>query len=174
MKQRGWAMAAVLGFCMLLAGSNVGHGLALSTRQNLVSERLWQWQSLAAAQAMIRWTQADADGTRQAPDAGCLMGRCAWQGQAGLTRALWQNLKSTAGTCGSMASAAHMVPTWPTLPGAQAACWIETTPQATGMLMRYTAWIEGPLAGQAMVMQAVWQTDASGAGRWVSWREVMP
>lgn len=174
MKQRGWAMAAVLGFCLLVAASNVGHGLMLGTRQKLVQERMWQWQSLAAAEAMIRWTQADADRSPRAPDAGCWAGRCAWQGQAGLSRGLWFSLKGAAGVCGSMGATGRPAPTWPTLPGAQMACWMETTAQATGVLMRFTAWIEGPVAGQALVMQAVWQTDGNGTGRWVSWREVMP
>ena len=171
MKQRGLALAGVVLVCALMAASTMAVWFDLAQSQRSLAQRHWLWHSQAAAEAVLKdaslaWPQA-----APAPISGCLLGRCAWQGSAGLTRSHWLGLLQQAAWGGCSATATFAAG-WPTLPGARLACWIESTPHPDGTLVRMTAWVQDESLAQATVMQSVWQAGASEP--WLSWREVLP
>jgi hypothetical protein len=175
MKQQGWATLAVMGACLLLAGATLSQNLMLSVRQSQVTQRLWSVQSLAAAEASIRITQAQTQPQAPWPAQGCEQGRCAWMGAAGLARQFWLDMADRSGPCGALTGSAPPLDSWPPLPGARLKCWIESTPAPQGHWLRLTALVQRPQDVASTVVQAVWFGPQDGTrGRWVSWREVMP
>jgi hypothetical protein len=160
--------------CALMSAASLGVWLDLASSQTTIAQRQWLFQSKAAAEALIRSTQSAWTLAPPAPASGCQMGRCAWQGAAGLARSFWAALWSSAGTWGTF-DHASLGGGWPTLPGSQLYGWLETTDSPDGTLVRITAWVQGPLSSQSAVMQAIWLDGAgSNASTWISWREVMP
>lgn len=175
MKQQGWASLAVMGVCLVLTGATLSQNLMMSARQSQVSQRLWSVQSLAAAEASIRITQAQTRSLTSLPAQGCEQGRCGWMGAAGLARQLWLDLADQSGPCGALTGSGPALDQWPTLPGAHLGCWIESTPAPQGQWLRLTAIVRRPPSPVSTLMQAVWfWPQDGGRGRWVSWREVMP
>jgi hypothetical protein len=160
--------------CALLSAASLGVWLDLASSQTATAQRQWLFQSKAAAEALIRATQSARALAPAAPASGCQQGRCAWQGAAGLARTFWAGQLTSAGTWGSF-DHASLGGGWPTLPGSQLLVWLENTASPDGMLVRITAWVQGPLGSQSAVMQAVW-LDGTGSNTsgWISWREVMP
>jgi hypothetical protein len=175
MRQQGWATLAVMSACLMLAGATLSQNLMLTVRQSEVTQRLWSVQSLAAAEASIRITQAQTQTLATLPAQGCEQGRCAWMGAAGLARQLWLDMADRSGPCGALTGSAPPLDQWPTLPGVHIRCWIESTPAPQGHWLRLTALVQRPQAVASTLMQAVWlRPPDGGRGRWVSWREVMP
>ncbi len=161
--------------CQLLASATLSQGVMVSRRQTLVAQRLWVLQSLAAAEASIRLTQAQIQQLPSLPAQGCEQGRCAWSGATGLSRQHWVDQNNASGPCGALAGPATPLSQWPTLPGAILSCWMEATPAPEGHWLRLTARVHLPSSKASTVMQSVWHMPANGAmGRWVSWREVLP
>jgi hypothetical protein len=173
--QSGWAMAAVVMISSLMAASALGVALDMATTQGGARQRQTVLHAQAAAEALIKlaqqnWTQAPAP-----PATGCAQGRCVWMGDAGLNRDFWSNWTGQAVPAGGWSGTTPWATLWPTLPQAQLAHWVESTPGPDGVLLRVTARV-GDADGHALtVMQAVWRMDPLGSGgQWVSWREVMP
>lgn len=175
MKQGGWAMAVVVCLCGLMAVASLGVALEMGTAQSGLAQRQALLHAQAAAEALIRlaptqWPQAPA-----APKTGCLSGRCAWMGDAALTRDHWVAWLDAAVPEGGWTHSTAWATRWPTLPQARLAHWVESTPSPDGALLRITAWVGDSSAKPWVVMQAIWQIDPSGSGgQWLSWREVMP
>lgn len=174
MKPKGWAVAGVVLACALMSAASLGLWLDLASSQTATAQRQWLFQSKAAAEALIRKTQSTWALAPTAPASGCLKGRCAWQGSAGLARSFWAAQLSSSGTWG-MFDQAPLPGGWPTLPASQLHGWLESTDSADGTLVRITAWVQGPIGSQSAVMQAVWLSGSgTDASSWISWREVMP
>ena len=175
MKQRGWALIGVILVCALMASATLTVWSELASLQMASAQRTWLLHSKAAAQALILETQAAWAQAPPAPDAGCVRGRCAWQGDAGLAKAHWPALWANAAQWGSFTGSNALSNEWPTLPGSRLYCWLETTPSPDGVLVRITAWVQGKTANASTVMQALWLSSPGGdQDGWVSWREVMP
>jgi hypothetical protein len=167
-------MAGVVLACALISSASLSLWLDLASSHTATAQRQWLFQSKAAAEALIRETQSAWTMAPPAPASGCQKGRCAWQGAAGLARTFWAALWSSAGTWGTF-DHASLGGDWPTLPGSQLYCWMETVQTADGTLVRITTWVQGPLSSQSAVMQAAWlQGTGSNESSWISWRELMP
>ena len=177
--QHGWALAHVIASCALMSASALAAWAELTHSQRAWTHRWWNAQALWAAEAVLHDAQRAWSHVPAPPSVGCERGRCVWQGVNGLARAHWQGLLNQAAWGGCSAPPAWAAG-WPTLPEAQLACWIESTSNPDGTLVRITAWVQGPSTvinsntPQAAVMQGVWQAASAGGGRWVSWREVLP
>jgi hypothetical protein len=161
--------------CSLMAAATLGVWLDLAATQSSLTQRRWLWQSQAAAEALIRDFQSGWRNAPPVPGSGCRQGRCAWQGDAGLSRSSWSAQLGSAAGWGAFSGLGAGANSWPNIPGTGLWGWLESTPSSNGTLVRITAWVQGPDARQSSVMQAVWLSDLTGSGgQWVSWREVLP
>jgi hypothetical protein len=174
-RQTGWAMAIVVLLCGLMAAATLGVALDLGVTQGGANQRQGLLHAQAAAEALLRLGQQSWPQAPPAPASGCLRGRCAWAGDAGLNRAYWSAGLDAAVPAGGWTGSTPWATSWPTLPQARLAHWVESTPGADGELLRITAWVGDASGRPITVMQAVWRIDPAGlGGQWVSWREVMP
>lgn len=175
MTQRGWAMPVVVLVCGLMASATLQVALDMAVAQSGATQRQALMHAQAAAEALIQlalrsWSQAPA-----APAVGCTQGRCAWLGDAALSREHWLGWLDAAVPAQGWSADTAWSTQWPTLPQAHLAHWVESTPSPDGVLLRITAWVGDATGRPWTVMQAVWQIDPSGSGgQWIGWREVMP